>query len=235
MSAIQFNLLPDIKLKYIEAQRSRNLVFGVALLVSAAAIVGFLIMLFTVEVVQKKQLDNANKAVTSASQQLQGISDLDKVLTVQNQLQTLTSLHASKHITSRLFSYLPEVTPTDVNISSVNLDTTNNTLAITGTADSQLSVNTFIDTLKFTTYKANSQDSEHVAFPSVVEDSFSFDQGKASFSLTVGYDPVLFSNTTGQTPQLIIHNQVTTRSVLEDPSNVLFNGQPNGQTQAGSQ
>jgi Tfp pilus assembly protein PilN len=231
MSAIQFNLLPDVKLAYIKAQRNQKLVSSIAILASAVAIGVFLIMLLTVDVLQKKQLNDAKKSAASASSQLAGISGLSNILTVQNQQKTLVTLHGSKHISSRLFTYLPEVTPTNVNIGRVLLDFKANTIEIDGTADSAHSVNTFVDTLKFTTYKVGSQDSDHPAFTSVVESNFSITAGKASYSLNVTFDPKLFANNlvdskgNQQAPVLNVPKLTTTRSVTEDPSNGLFNGQ----------
>ena len=233
-SKIQFNLLPDVKLRYIKTQRNRNVVIWGAILVSGAALAIFLIMAITVYGVQKKQLSDANKDVTNASNDLKAITGLNKVLTVQNQLQSLVSLHQGKHVTSRIFTYLPQVTPTKVSFSSLALDFSASTMTISGTADSHHTINTFIDTLKFTTYKVGSQDTDHAAFPTVVENSFSITKGQATYSLTVHFDPTLFSNKLldgqgkAQTPKLTVPKKVTTRSVLNDPGNVLFNGTTGG-------
>lgn len=232
MSAMQFNLLPDIKLEYIKAERSRKVVASIGLLVSAIAVAILLIMLFTVEVVQKKQLSDAASAVTTANKDLSGITGLNKVLTVQNQLGTLATLHQSKHISSRIFTYLPEITPSNVKITQITMDLSQNTITITGTADSQLAVNTFIDTLKFAQFKASSSDTEHPAFTNVVESAFSLTATGSTYTINATLDPALFANPGSQTPQIILHNQVTTRSVLEDPGNVLFSAPPKTTTGA---
>ncbi|HXY17920.1 MAG TPA: PilN domain-containing protein [Candidatus Nitrosopolaris sp.] len=223
MSGVQFNLLPDVKLAYVKAQRSRRLVTVVAVLLSSVAIAILLIMVFTVEVVQRKQLNDAAAAVTTANKQLSGIAGLDQVMTVQNQLYALATLHQQKHISSRLMlPYLPNITPSNVQISQVSLDLTKNTLSISGTAASQLAVNTFVDTLEFAQFKVGSQ-SARAAFTSVVESTFSLTNNGTTYTITANVDPGLFANT-GQTPQIILNNQITTRSVLEDPSNFLFTG-----------
>jgi Tfp pilus assembly protein PilN len=226
MSGMQFNLLPDVKLEFIKAERSRKVVASLALLVSGIAVGILVIMLFTVEIVQKKQLSDATASVTTASRQLSSITGLDKVLTVQNQLGTLVTLHQSKHISSRAFVYLPEISPSNVKITQTTLDFTANSIVITGTASSQLAVNTFIDTLKFAQYKASSTDTEHPAFSAVVESSFALTSTGATYTIDAQFEPALFANTQTQIPQIILHNQVTTRSVLEDPGNVLFSAQP---------
>ena len=233
MSDLQFNLLPDVKLDYLKAQRSRKLIISTAAAVTLAAVALFLALIFTADVVQKHLISNADNSVTQATKQLQNQPNLDKILTVQNQLTTLSSLHKQNTVSSRLFTYLPELTPVNVKIGQMTLDFSSNTLSIGGTADSPHTVNTFIDTLKFTTYKVGSQDSNHPAFTSVVESGFSINPGNVSYSLTITFDPTLFSNDISQAPTLNVPQLTTTRSVLGDPSNALFNGQTGASGQGG--
>lgn len=237
---VQFNLLPDVKQRYINAQRSKRTVTAIAFLVSAVTAAILVIMLSVVYGVNKVQLSSADNSIKNYEQQLNKIPDLNKVLTVQNQLASLASLHQNKPISSRLFDYLTQVTPTQVNMGRLQIDFTANTVQISGTADSQKTVNTFIDTLKFTTYKIDGKDTGKSAFPSVIESSFGLDQKGANYSLNVQFDPVLFissQNTSLNVPAGL----ATTRSVLDDPSNVLFNGQTgtpgstDGQTKPGGQ
>src|SRR5258708_2354311 len=194
MSQVQFNLLPDSKLARVKSSRSRNLLVSAAVFSAIASAGLFLILLSTTSVIQKKQLNDADKTIASETAKLQSMNGLDKMITVQNQLSTLVDLHKNKHISSRIFSYLPEITPTQVSLGRLALDFKAGTMQIDGMADSQKSVNTFIDTLKFTTYIVNSGDSPKSAFPSVVESSFSIGTKGASYSLSVAFDPALFAN-----------------------------------------
>lgn len=228
---IQFNLLPDTKAVSVKSQKNRRLITSVAIMVTAVSVAVFLIMLLVVDVVQKKQLSDADKQLANYSNQLKSTENLDKILTVQNQLNTLTTLHRNKHLTSRIFDYLPQITPVNISLTNLSLDATANTIQIDGTADSQKTVNTYVDTLKFTKYILSSKDTPKTAFPSVVESSFGINAGKTSFSLNVSFDPVLFSNSNvdsngvASAPSLIVPKLTTTRSVIDDPSNALFNGQ----------
>ncbi|KKU20245.1 MAG: hypothetical protein UX30_C0003G0120 [Candidatus Saccharibacteria bacterium GW2011_GWA2_46_10] len=231
----QFNLLPDIKQTGVKLQRSRRLVASTAVLVSIISAAIFVLMLLTVYGIQKKQLSDTDKDITSYSQKLAATENLDRILTVQNQLTTLSGLHQNKHAVSRIFTYMPEVTPSNVNLSNLSLDLTADTIQIDGTADSQKSVNTFVDTLKFTTYSLGSDTTAKTAFPSVVLSSFGIGEGRASFSVNVTFDAVLFSSSAidssgnSVAPKLDVPKLTSTRSVLDDPSNVLFNGQGGGQ------
>lgn len=239
---VQFNLLPDVKQAYIKAQRTKNTISAIAVITAIVSAVIFVLMLSVVYGVNRVQLANADKDINNYKTQLNNIPDLNKVLTVQNQLGTILTLHQNKHVSSRLFDYLPQVTPTNIKMGRLDIDFTANTMQINGTSDSQKSINTFIDTLKFTTYKIDGQDSNKKAFPSVVESSFGLDQKGANYGLTVQFDPALFANNQKVTLN-VPSGLATTRSVLADPGNVLFNGQNSqndkqttpGQTNTGAQ
>ena len=228
MSRLQFNLLPDVKVNYLKARKTQKLVTTNAILITIASFALFLIMVFTVYIVQKKQLSDADKEIARYSQQLEGVDKLNEVLTVQNQLKSLGELHSKKHISSRVFSYLPQVTPSNAKVGNLAIDFTTGIMQIDGTADSQHTVNTFIDTLKFTNFKTAGNDQEQKAFPSVIQNSFAITATGVSYAITVKFDPALFENTIAP-PQLIVPQLTTTRSVLSDPNNTLFNGQVGGQ------
>lgn len=225
---VEFNLLPDTKMDVVKANRTRSTIISIAFLVSAVSLAIFILLFFTADVLQSKQLKDANNDINTANNKLRNTANLEKILTVQNQLSALTKLHQGKHINSRIYAYLPQVTPTNVSIGSLTLDNTANTLQISGTAVSQHAVNTFIDTLKFTTYTPSGGTNKQNAFPSVVETNFALGTPKVSYVLQVTFDPALFSNAQSA-PTLNVPNLTTTRSVLEDPSNLLFNGQTGGQ------
>lgn len=235
MRDIQFNLLPDSKVRSVEEQKSRSLVTGISFLVAGISVAIFLIVLASVYLIQNKQLSDVNGDITAATNKLKGVSNLDSVLTVQNQLHTLVGLHQNKHISSRIFTYLPQVTPPNVFIGRLSLDFSTNIMQIDGTADTQHSVNTFIDTLKFTQYTLGSDSTAKDAFSPVVETSFGIGQGNVIYSLSAHFDPALFSNNLFDdkgnplTPTLKVPSQTTTRSVLNDPSNAIFNGQNSGE------
>jgi Tfp pilus assembly protein PilN len=223
MSGVEFNLLPDTKMDVAKANRTRSTIISIAFLVSAASIAIFFLLLFAVYVVQNKQLSDANKDIETANNKLKSISSLEKILTVQKQLNTLTGLHQNKHVSSRLFTYLPQVTPTNVSISDLKVDMEASTMQIGGTANSQHAVNTFIDTLKFTTFKITNDDQAKKAFTSVLESDFALSGDKVTYTLDIVFDPALFSG--DHAPSLQVPSLTTTRSVLDDPDNRLFTGQ----------
>src|SRR4051812_46628586 len=108
---IQFNLLPNVKLEYVKTQHTKRLLTMLSLVAGMAGIAILLVAIVSVNVVQKKSLSDLDSDIAKYSTQLKSVKDLDKILTVQNQLSTLTSLHDDKPVASRLFSYISQVTP----------------------------------------------------------------------------------------------------------------------------
>src|SRR5665213_3082884 len=121
MSKVQFNLLPDSKLNFNRSQRTKKLVYTITTIASLVSIALLVVMLLFADGVQKKLMSDATKNVDKSSSQLQALK-VDKIITVQSQLQALPTLHQSKHITSRIFTYLPKITPTSVSINRLDLD-----------------------------------------------------------------------------------------------------------------
>jgi Tfp pilus assembly protein PilN len=246
---LQFNLLPDVKQEYLKTKRTKRTVITASIVASAIALFILLFAVTTVYVINKKQLADADSNIKKYSNELQSIKNLDKILTIQNQLKSIQTQHQSKHKMSRIYTYLPQVTPAHVCISQLSIDSASSVMSFQGSSDSQKSINTFVDTLKFTKYKAagNKDAASQNAFPSVTETQFGIStsatntstnttkcQGVAApagYQLSVKFDPALFANASVvelKVPQGL----VTTRSVINDPSNI-FNGDTN--TPAGSQ
>lgn len=225
---IQLNLLPDIKLAYIKAERSRRLVMSVSFLVAAVSIV-LLLLLLSVDGLQKKHLNDLTNDITSESTKLQHEPQISKILTVQNQLHSLTALHAAEPAAGRLFDYLNQITPANVNITDFKIDFTQQTVTITGTADSLSNVNKYIDTLKYTTFTTGSSSDNTPAFSSIVLSSFSLNTGShdvseaASYTIELSYDPTIFDIT--QNVKLSVPSVTTTRLGVEQPTD-LFKAPP---------
>jgi hypothetical protein len=217
---IQFNLLPDVKLEYIKTERVKQLVVTLSFLASAAALALLIILVLTVDVWQKKSLHDVSADIKTTSKQLESTPDLSKILTVQNQLGQLTSLHDQKYVDSRLFGFLSQVTPTQATISNMTTDNTQNTMTISGDAPSLDVVNTFVDGLKFTKYRVDGSADSKNAFSNVVLSNFGRSNQGATYTITLAFDPGIFSNSNKVT--LNVPDIVTTRSVIEQPS-ALFN------------
>lgn len=228
---IQMNLLPDIKLEYIKAQRTRRLVLSLSVLVAVAAL-ALLVLLLGVSGLQKKHLADLSADIKSESRELQAKPQIDKMLTVQNQLGSLTPLFAQSPAAGRLFGFLNQVTPAKVNITDLNIDFTQQTATITGTSDSLANVNKYIDTLKLTTFTTNDSNDAQPAFSDIVLSSFSLDTGSktpgqaANYTISLAYDKTIFDAT--QDVKLSVPSVTATRSEVTQPTDLFQNAPTQG-------
>jgi hypothetical protein len=227
---IQFNLLPDVKLEFIRARKMKRLVITIATIVAGATLTIMILLFLVVNVIQRQHLNNLGKDIARDSKTLQNTPELDKILTIQNQLNNLTPLHAQKAAASRISGYISQVTPAQVTFSKLEVDMAKHTMTITGAADSLRTVNQFTDTLKFTEYKASdSADEQKPAFSHVVLAEFGRDTKGASYKITLEFDPKIFDNTV--TVELKVPSIITTRSITEKPGDLfqpLSNPDENG-------
>lgn len=224
---IQFNLLPDVKIEYLHAQYMRRLMTLVSLAVTALSIT-VLAVFFVTHVLKNRQLTSLSNDIKKSSQVLKGQDQLNRKLTVQNQLSGLTQLHDTKLATPQVFDYLNQVTPDKVvSITNFKIDFTASTVTITGTADSLASVNKYVDTLKFTKYRTDTATAQS-AFHGVVLSTFSYttpdlaagakpssDQ-PAHYVIDFSYDPIIFNIT--QNIKLDVPSIITTRSAVDQPA-----------------
>lgn len=211
---IQFNLLPDVKLEYIKTKRMKRTVSLIAFITAASTLAIFILLLLVVHVFQKTHLNNLSDDIKKSSDQLKGIEDLDKVLTIQNQLNSLTALHDGKPVSSRMFRYIQQVTPAKASIADFKLDFETQTITITGSADSIGTVNTYVDTLKFTKYQIDNEIKGN-AFSGVVMTSFGRDERSATYQIDMKFDPIIFEG--AKNVALVVENVITTRSETEKP------------------
>lgn len=217
---IQFNLLPDVKLEYIKARRTKRMVMLVSTVVASISIAITVILFIGTNILQRQHLTNLDKDIKRDSHHLEEEEDLDKILTVQNQLGVLDQLHAQKPAAARLGTYLSQIVPEDVTISQMEVNFTENTIIFDGSAPSLSAVNRFIDTLKFTTYKVDDDDGG--AFSSVVLSSFGRSDEQAAsgdpttYQITLSYNPLIFN--IEQAVELVVPKTTTTRSEVEKPA-----------------
>lgn len=235
---IQFNLLPDVKIQFIKTRARKRLIMIVSILVSAVTFGVFVLLFLFVRVNQPKHMSDLNKDIKSETSKIQSTPDLDKILTIQNQLNSLPALHDKKVVSSSLVDYLTSLTPNQATISDVTLDFETNTMTIQGNVDGLATVNKFVDTLKFTDYKVNNEaGASGKAFKEVVLQSFSVSPagqtgaGGVSYQMNLGFDPAIFAQVkdvkegSDKPVTLTVPKIISTRSETEKPAN-LFAPQP---------
>lgn len=214
---IELNLLPDVKQELVKANRIQRIIIVASILASAAAI-ALVLSLFSLSQIQKKHINDLNQDIASKTAQLQKDSELKKILTVQNQLDSLTALHSTKPAASRLFDFLIQTTPSDVSITNFTVDFNTHKITVSGTAPSLSSVNKYVDTLKFTQYKIDNSKNTTKAFSGVVLGSYGVSGNQATYTVNFNYDPVIFD--INKNVKLSVPSQTTTRSATEQPTAV---------------
>lgn len=103
---IQINLIPDVKLELIRAQKQRNIIISVATLVTIVAMGLVVVTALYVFVVQFAREGFVDNNIEKNVKELKGIDEIDKIVTIQNQLSQIDQTHSSKALTSRIFSML---------------------------------------------------------------------------------------------------------------------------------
>jgi Tfp pilus assembly protein PilN len=217
---IQFNLLPDIKMQYIKARRQEHLVILISTVAIIASLTVLILLIVTTDVVQKRELSNVRNTVSQEASEVKSTPNLNEMLTVQSQLNALPALHNAKPVASRLFTYLTELTPSNATISTFNIDFDQNTMTITGSADSLSTINQFTDTLKFTAYTIQGQTGTLPAFSNVVLSNFSdSSQSGATYTINASFDSALFKEL--DNVKMTVPGIINSRSEVAQPG-VLF-------------
>jgi len=218
---VQFNLLPDVKLEYQKAKRTKRMVMLASFTATGLAVFIIVLLFLIVNVFQKQHINNLNKDIQASTNQLKNVPELEKVLTVQNQLNSLTPLHESKPATNRLYDYLIRLTPKDAKISKVEIDYSQSSMIIEGVTNSLSTTNKFVDILKFTDYK--NDNNQQKAFSDVVLSKYKVSgsdstAGLVSYTIEFKFDNIIFDNTKKIT--LVVPNKISTRSATEAPTDL---------------
>lgn len=150
---ITLNLLPDVKIEYLRTRQVKAKVISIATLVTIAA-VGLVALVagwvYGGQAIQKIYLSGEIKKHNA---ELRALPDIDKYLTIQNQLSKLTALHDGKNDFSRLLAFLPLLNPAaPYNVTLTNVDLTSSvdigsSLTFQGEIKDYTGLNTFRDTL----------------------------------------------------------------------------------------
>lgn len=215
---IQFNLLPDVKLEYVRAQRVKHTVISAALIAAGSTFLIFLLLFLAVNVLQKKNISDLTGDIKSYNNQLKSTRDLDKILTIQSQLKKMPELHAEKVAASRTFKYIQQITPAGVTLTEFTDDYVANTVTITGQTASLDKVNTFVDTVKFTKYSDKDVVGQK-AFSGVVLSQFTRSTDATTFTISASYEPTIFDNANSGV-SLAVPSGITTTSITGQPANI---------------
>lgn len=205
---IEVNLIPDVKQELITARRTRSTVVSIAIL--AMIISGGVVALLALYVFAGQSVRGAfaDNAIKNEYRELQDVSDISNMLTVQNQLDKLTQTHADKTVSSRLFDVLSVIVPqapNNVSLTSTNMDTELGTLTIEGQSQAGfVAYEAFKKTIAATQLEYYEGESDEAIKSNLASDitdgerSYGEDQTGnrvLRFTISFTYDPALFAAT----------------------------------------
>ena len=234
---IQLNLLPDLKKEFIRTQKAKALVITVSIFVTLGAIAISAVLFVYVTFIQQFQVNLASDDIKKKMAELKEIPDVDKYLTVQNQLASLPGLHDAKGKYSRVFDFMGVLNPSapnNVTLTELRVGTEEKSITFTGTTASFQTLNTFVDTLKNAevSFKANGEGdkvTERIFEQVLVQSADIVRNNNTSlvgFTVKTTYKEAAFdarnTEVTAKVP-----NITTTSSVTQSPSQ-LFNGNSGG-------
>ena len=164
---IEINLIPDVKREYLKTRALRNTVISLSILAGIAA-VGLAVVLglvFGGQLVTEAVQDGS---IRQEGGKMRAIEDLDKTVTIQQQLSKIDEQHANKSVHSRLFDVIAAINPAEPNnvtISTLRLNPEENSITIEGSAaNGYIALEVFKKTITNTKVQV-SQDGEDVEYP----------------------------------------------------------------------
>jgi Tfp pilus assembly protein PilN len=217
---IQFNLLPDIKVEFNKTRKLKRLMIFISF-VALGLSVFLIVVTFSLAAVQKNHISNLDEDITSLENEIKATPDLEKILTVQNQLNSLPALFDGRPAIERIPAYIDRVTPVGVELTDFSFDFSQSTIEFEGKSTDFKPVNQFVDSLKFTTYSVEGAEGETLAFKEVFYSDFGRDDKAATYTIKMTFDPLIFDQTKQVT--LKVPEGVTTRSQITSTLPSLFN------------
>lgn len=202
---IEINLIPDVKLELIKAQKVRSTVITGAIIVGIASVSVVALLgayVFGVQAVRNSYDDGK---IREGSEKLSSVKDLSKMLTIQNQLNQIQGLNDGKKIDSRIFDVLVAIIPPEPNnidFSDLTINASESTIVINGQASkSYAALETFKKTIsgakiKYTDANNTKQEVPLVSEVSATDTSYGEDssgQKVLKFKIKMKYDEALFS------------------------------------------
>ena len=146
---IEINLLPNVKRELLKTRAMRNRVISISFLVGGASIAAVVVLALILgsqiaaEAVQ-------NGVIKDRNDKLMAVEDLNKVVTIQNQLTKINEQHSGKKINSRVFDVVTAVNPVvpnNVSFSDIKVNPGSKTITLEGSAVNGYSA---LETLKKT-------------------------------------------------------------------------------------
>lgn len=146
---IEINLLPNVKRELLKTRAMRNRVISISFLVGGASITAVVVLaLILGSQIAAEAIQNG--VIKDRNDKLMAVEDLNKVVTIQNQLTKINEQHSGKKINSRIFDVVTAVNPVapnNVSFSDIKVNPESKTITLEGSAVNGYSA---LETLKKT-------------------------------------------------------------------------------------
>lgn len=205
---IEVNLIPDVKREYLKTRSIRNLVISMSVMVGIGVVglVAVLGLVFGGQLVAESIQDNSIK---EEGQKLTAIPDLNKTVTIQQQLNVIDSLHSKKSINSRLFDVMTAINPpapNNIRFSVVKLNPEDKSIRIEGSAENSYAALAVFKKTITNTIVQSGDSSDEVKSPlaeNIISGDTSFGENSEGrrvlrFELTFNYPSELFEPSKGR-------------------------------------
>lgn len=197
---ININLIPDVKSAYLKSQKIKYATF-LSTAIVAGIFIAATVLLWLFTTYQSNRISSLESEISDNVNRIKQVEDLEKIVTVKNQLTALPNVHSDKPVSSRVFQHLEAVVPENIGLSQVDMAFTDSTaftgtseieedgelqrvgglVEITGRGESFKDVNVFADALKNATFTTKDLTDETKAFYKVKVNSLDKDVDEGSF------------------------------------------------------
>ena len=133
----EINLVPEIKTQMIKTLKLRNLICFICIIVAAASI-GMVAICGAIVGGQNIAMVSKKAKIDEMSEKLSQYSNLGEFLTIQGQLNGISTIDDERQVLSRVFNVLDSMVPRGsdkVEISQLNIDLQTSTISMDAQAD----------------------------------------------------------------------------------------------------
>lgn len=133
----EINLVPDVKSDMIKAQKTRNLVFFICIVVMIASVSAVGIF-GSIKGAQDLTMSGQDSHLANLSKKIIGYEELAEFLTLQNQINGISKIEDSQKVLSRAVLFLNALIPSGadtVEVSELSIDLNQTTLAFDAQAN----------------------------------------------------------------------------------------------------
>lgn len=234
---IQVNLIPDSKIDMIRSRMMRFRIISICIVTSIVSL--SLVVLLAIYTYGGQALADTrlNDQIKSESEKINSVKDINKLLTIQNQLATIPKIEKTKNMNSRIFDLVTVIKKASggvVSFSNIAVDTEKSNLQMSGQVPGYSSYEIFIKTLQNTyvqyTENKDSKDfkkkilASNLIFSQITYGQSAFGVNVLTFNFSLTYAKELFDPTVYNVSTTVDKSGNVTDSYLGLPTSLFSDG-----------